>query len=126
VVTNVALLGMGEFRRKLRERNQQLEQTVEKGTIALQQQEEKLKRAREIQQMLLPSTLSQLAGVQIAGAWQPAREVGGDYFDVIQLDKDRLGICVGELAERVRPAPSISSSRATAMSAAGANSTVDT
>ena len=98
VVTNVVLFGVEELQRKLRERNQQLEQTVEKGTIALQQQEEELKRAREIQQMLLPSTLPQLAGVQIAGAWQPAREVGGDYFDVIQLDKDRLGICVGDVA----------------------------
>ena len=98
VVTNVVLFGVEEFQRKLKERNQQLEQTVEKGTIALQQQEEELKRAREIQQMLLPSTLPQLAGVKIAGAWQPAREVGGDYFDVIQLDKDRLGICVGDVA----------------------------
>jgi len=98
VVTNVVLFGVEEFQRKLRERNQQLEQTVEKGTIALQQQEEELKRAREIQQMLLPNTLPQLAGVQIAGAWQPAREVGGDYFDVIQLDKGRLGICVGDVA----------------------------
>jgi hypothetical protein len=34
--------------------------------------------AREIQQMLLPRTLPQLPGVQIAGAWQPAREVGGE------------------------------------------------
>ena len=98
VVTNVVLFGAEELQRKLRERNQQLEQTVEKGTIALQQQEEELKRAREIQQMLLPGTLPQLAGVQIAAAWQPAREVGGDYFDVIQLDKDRLGICVGDVA----------------------------
>jgi sigma-B regulation protein RsbU (phosphoserine phosphatase) len=98
VVTNVVTFGVEEFQRRLRERNQQLEQTVEKGTIALQQQEEELKRAREIQQMLLPSTLPQLARVQIAGAWQPAREVGGDYFDVIQLDKDRLGICVGDVA----------------------------
>jgi sigma-B regulation protein RsbU (phosphoserine phosphatase) len=98
VVSNVVLFGVEELQRKLRERNQQLEQTVEKGTVALQQQEEELKRAREIQQMLLPSTLPQHAGVQIAGAWQPAREVGGDYFDVIQLDKDRLGICVGDVA----------------------------
>ena len=98
VVTNVVLYGVEELQRKLKERNQQLEQTVEKGTIALQQQEEELKRAREIQQMLLPSTLPQLAGVQIAGAWQPAREVGGDYFDVIQLDKARLGICMGDVA----------------------------
>ncbi len=90
--------GVEEFQRKLKERNQVLEQTVEKGTIALQHQEEELKRAREIQQMLLPSTLPQPAGVQIAGAWQPAREVGGDYFDVIQLDKDRVGICIGDVA----------------------------
>ena len=98
VVANVVLFGVEELQRTLRERNQQLEQTVEKGTIALQLQEEELKRAREIQEMLLPSTLPQLAGIQIAGAWQPAREVGGDYFDAIQLDKDRLGICVGDVA----------------------------
>jgi sigma-B regulation protein RsbU (phosphoserine phosphatase) len=98
LVSGVIGFGVEELQRKLRERNQQLEQTVEKGTIALQQQEEELKRAREIQQMLLPSKLPQLARVQIAGAWQPAREVGGDYFDVIQLDKDRLGICVGDVA----------------------------
>jgi phosphoserine phosphatase RsbU/P len=98
VVTDVIGVGVEQVHRKLKEHNQQLEQTVEKGTIAQQQQQEELKRAREIQQMLLPSTLPQLAGVQIAGAWQPAREVGGDYFDVIQLDKNRLGICVGDVA----------------------------
>src|SRR5215469_5755049 len=97
VATSVGF-GVEEVQRRLKERNQLLEQTVEKGTIALQQQEEELKRAREIQQMLLPSTLPQPAGVQIAGAWQPAREVGGDYFDVIQLDKDRVGICIGDVA----------------------------
>ena len=98
VLANIIGFGIEELQRKLKERNQLLEQTVEKGTIALQQQEEELKRAREIQQMLLPSTLPQPAGVQIAGAWQPAREVGGDYFDVIQLDKDRVGICIGDVA----------------------------
>ena len=98
MIANTIGFGIEELQRKLRERNQQLEQTVEKGTIALQQQEEELKRAREIQQMLLPSTLPQPVGVQIAGAWQPAREVGGDYFDVIQLDKGRVGICIGDVA----------------------------
>jgi sigma-B regulation protein RsbU (phosphoserine phosphatase) len=87
-----------QYHQRLRERNELLQQTVEKGTIALQQQEEELKRAREIQQMLLPNELPQLAGVQISGAWQPAREVGGDYFDVIALDEKRLGICIGDVA----------------------------
>lgn len=98
VLANVVGYGVEELHRKLKERNELLEQTVEKGTIALQQQEEELKRAREIQQMLLPNTLPQLPGAQIAGAWQPAREVGGDYFDVVQLDEGRIGICVGDVA----------------------------
>ena len=98
VVANVIMFTVEQFQKKLRERNEQLEQTVEKGTIALQQQEEELKRAREIQQMLLPNKLPQFKGAQIAGAWQPAREVSGDYFDVIQLDEKRVGICMGDVA----------------------------
>jgi sigma-B regulation protein RsbU (phosphoserine phosphatase) len=98
VIVTIILFAAEEFSRKLRERNELLQQTVEKGTIALQQQEEELKRAREIQQMLLPNTLPQLSGAQVSAAWQPAREVGGDYFDVIQLDHNRIGICVGDVA----------------------------
>jgi len=98
VVTGAIWFMVDQYHQKLQERNELLQQTVEKGTIALQQQEEELKRAREIQQMLLPNVLPQLAGVQISGAWQPAREVGGDYFDVIALDEKRLGICIGDVA----------------------------
>jgi phosphoserine phosphatase RsbU/P len=98
VASNVIMFSIEEFQKKLRERNEQLEQTVEKGSIALQQQEEELKRAREIQQMLLPNKLPQFKGAQIAGAWQPAREVSGDYFDVIQFDEKRVGICMGDVA----------------------------
>lgn len=98
VVTSAIMFMVDQYHRRLQERNELLQQTVEKGTIALQQQEEELKRAREIQQMLLPNVLPQLAGVQISGAWQPAREVGGDYFDVIALDEKRLGICIGDVA----------------------------
>jgi sigma-B regulation protein RsbU (phosphoserine phosphatase) len=98
VVVNMVMFVVEEVQKKLQDRNELLEQTVEKGTIALQQQEEELKRAREIQEMLLPKKLPQLPGAQIAGAWQPAREVSGDYFDVIQLDETRVGICVGDVA----------------------------
>ncbi|MGA8034818.1 MAG: PP2C family protein-serine/threonine phosphatase [Candidatus Acidiferrales bacterium] len=98
VVTSAIMFTVDQYHQKLQVRNELLQQTVEKGTIAQQQQAEELKRAGEIQQMLLPSALPQLAGVQIAGAWQPAREVGGDYFDVIALDEKRLGICIGDVA----------------------------
>jgi phosphoserine phosphatase RsbU/P len=89
---------VGQVQSKLQEKNKQLERAVERGTIALQQQEQELNRAREIQQDLLPKTLPQLPGLELSGAWQPARTVGGDYFDVIQLDQDRLGLCVGDVA----------------------------
>jgi len=98
LIANIITYLVEEFQRKLRERNELLEQKVEKGTIALQQQEEELKRAREIQKMLLPDTLPQVTGAQISIAWQPAREVSGDYFDVIQLDEKRVGVCVGDVA----------------------------
>jgi phosphoserine phosphatase RsbU/P len=98
MVVGVVMFGVDHVQRKLKEKNLQLEQAVEKGTIAIQEQEEEMKRAREIQQALLPKTLPQLAGAQIAGAWQPARAVGGDYFDVIRLGEKRVGICVGDVA----------------------------
>lgn len=98
VATGAIMFMVDRHHQKLQERNELLQQTVEKGTIALHQQEEELKRAREIQQMLLPNVLPQLAGVQVSAAWQPAREVGGDYFDVIALDEKRLGICIGDVA----------------------------
>ncbi len=98
MVSGIVIFGVGEIQRKLKEKNQILEQKVEKGTVALQQQEEELNRAREIQQMLLPNTLPQLPGAQVAGAWQPAKVVGGDYFDVLRLDENRLGLCIGDVA----------------------------
>lgn len=94
LVSNVVMFGV----EKLKERNELLEQTVEKGTIALHEQEEELRRAREIQEMLLPSTLPQMPGAQLSGAWQPARAIGGDYFDAIKFDGNRVGICVGDVA----------------------------
>jgi sigma-B regulation protein RsbU (phosphoserine phosphatase) len=33
----------------------------------------------------------------VAGAWQPARSVGGDYYDVLRLGNHRLGICIADV-----------------------------
>jgi phosphoserine phosphatase RsbU/P len=87
-----------ELQRKLRNKNKLLEQAVQRGSVALEQQEQELNRARDIQTDLLPKVLPQHPNLELAGAWQPARTVGGDYFDVVRLDEDRLGICVGDVA----------------------------
>ena len=83
---------------KLKAKNKLLEQAVERSTVALAQQEQELTRACEIQAGLLPKVLPQHPNLDLAGAWQPARTVGGDYFDVVQLDEDRLGICIGDVS----------------------------
>ncbi len=54
--------------------------------------------AREVQQRLLPQSLPQIDGLQIAAAEHPAREVGGDYYDVVRLDRDCLGVLVADVS----------------------------
>jgi sigma-B regulation protein RsbU (phosphoserine phosphatase) len=82
---------------RLVRRNVELQQSVERGTAQLEMQEQELERAREIQQSLLPKNIPQLSGFEVAGAWQPARSVSGDYYDVLQLGGHRLGICIADV-----------------------------
>lgn len=98
MVGGIAAYAVLQIQARLQARNKLLEQAVERGTLQLQQQEQELQRALEIQKDLLPKELPQLPGIELAGAWQPARTVGGDYFDVLRLDDHRLGICVGDVS----------------------------
>ena len=87
-----------QFQQRLQEKNKVLEQAVAQGAVVIAEQEQELRRALEIQRGLLPKDLPQLRGTELAGAWQPARTVGGDYFDVLQFSETRLGICVGDVS----------------------------
>jgi sigma-B regulation protein RsbU (phosphoserine phosphatase) len=81
----------------LSERNLQLESALAEETKVVRTQEQELARARQIQQNLLPRVIPQLRGIQVAGAWQPASAVSGDYYDVFALDENRLAICIGDV-----------------------------
>src|SRR5271170_1048028 len=59
---------------------------------------------REIQQGFLPKEIPQLRGYEIAGAWQPARVVGGDYYDILPFGQETLGLCIGDVAGKGMPA----------------------
>jgi serine phosphatase RsbU (regulator of sigma subunit) len=54
--------------------------------------------AQEMQKKLLPQTLPQFSALELAASSTPAFEVGGDYYDVAQLDEHRLGIIVGDVS----------------------------
>ncbi|WP_457652124.1 PP2C family protein-serine/threonine phosphatase [Rhodocaloribacter sp.] len=77
----------------------------------LQEEEKKLIRLREeyrlafeIQTNLLPKEPPACEGYDIAGVSLPAQTVGGDYFDFIRVDRDRLGLCVGDVSGKGLPA----------------------
>jgi len=66
--------------------------------------ERDVQKAWEIQRDLLPATLPQVTGFQIAGACQPARVVSGDYYDAFELDEQNLVLCVGDVVGKGMPA----------------------
>jgi serine phosphatase RsbU (regulator of sigma subunit) len=66
--------------------------------------EQELKVARVIQQTLLPKTLPKLPGYDVAAYYQPAREVGGDFYDFLELEDGRLGLVVGDVTDKGIPA----------------------
>jgi len=66
--------------------------------------EQELRVARRIQRELLPETLPNLDGWRIATHYGPAREVGGDFYDFLELSNGRLGLVVGDATGHGMPA----------------------
>ena len=66
--------------------------------------EQELRVARSIQQASLPREVPRLGGWQISPFYRPAREVGGDFYDLLELGDERLGIVVGDATGKGVPA----------------------
>ena len=66
--------------------------------------EQELRVARRIQQASLPKEVPTLEGWQIAPFYQPAREVGGDFYDFHLLSDGRVGLAVGDATGHGIPA----------------------
>jgi sigma-B regulation protein RsbU (phosphoserine phosphatase) len=82
---------------RLEGKNLELQRAVEMGNTRSKQQEQELAKAREIQEGLLPKKIPQVRGLEVAGAWQPASTVGGDYFDVLKFGEKKIGVCIGDV-----------------------------
>ncbi len=63
-----------------------------------ERQRVELETARRIQSSILPELPPRLAGVDLAHAYLPATEVGGDFYDVLALEDGRLAVAVGDVA----------------------------
>jgi serine phosphatase RsbU (regulator of sigma subunit)/anti-sigma regulatory factor (Ser/Thr protein kinase) len=66
--------------------------------------EQELHVARLIQQQFLPSELPELPGWHVAAFYQPARTVGGDFYDLIELADGRIMVVTGDVTDKGVPA----------------------
>jgi sigma-B regulation protein RsbU (phosphoserine phosphatase) len=57
-----------------------------------------LETAREIQRQLLPTGAKEIPGLDLATAYMPARELGGDFYDLLPYGVGRLGIAMGDVS----------------------------
>ena len=73
-------------------------------TLKRERLEQELSLARRIQVALLPKELPELCNWRMATHYQPARTVGGDFYDFVSFDDGRLGIFIGDVTDKGIPA----------------------
>lgn len=62
-----------------------------------QRMEEELNIARDLQMSMLPTACPEITGFEIAASSMPAREVGGDFYDFIEMGGDKAGLVIGDV-----------------------------
>lgn len=77
---------------------------LQKEVVARERLEREFQLAREIQQTFLPERMPDLEGWDVAGSWHPARQVSGDFYDLILLPGERLGMVIADVADKGLPA----------------------
>jgi serine phosphatase RsbU (regulator of sigma subunit)/anti-sigma regulatory factor (Ser/Thr protein kinase) len=92
---------------------QQQAEAIERGRI-----EQELKIAGLIQQTLLPKSLPNIEGYEVAAYYQPAREVGGDFYEFIYLEDGRIAFIIGDVTDKGVPAALVMATTRTLLRAA--------
>lgn len=80
--------------------------------------EQELQVARLIQQTLLPKDLPNLEEYEVSAYYQPAREVGGDFYDFVYFDDGRVGFIIGDVTDKGVPAALVMATTRTLLRAA--------
>ncbi|NUQ86222.1 MAG: SpoIIE family protein phosphatase [Anaerolineales bacterium] len=95
--------------RGLTEKNRQLQKAYDELKAAQEQliekerMERELQVAAEIQMSILPAVLPSAEGYDFGGRILPARQVGGDFYDVIDLGGNKFGVLIGDVADKGVP-----------------------
>lgn len=89
-----ALAGFTDVTRSIDERRRAYAEKLENERRLAQE----LEIARDVQARLFPQVLPEVPGLDYAGVCVQARSVGGDYYDFLELGKDRIALIVGDIA----------------------------
>ena len=60
--------------------------------------------ASKIQRSIIPTHFVEGPGIQLHGSMDPARTVGGDFFDVVRLDNNKIGLAIADVSDKGVPA----------------------
>lgn len=77
---------------------------LQQEVVSRERLETEVQLARQIQQAFIPETLPQHPAWDLAARWKTARQVGGDFYDVIELSNHRIGFFIADVADKGIPA----------------------
>ncbi len=77
---------------------------LQQEAVKSERMERELQLAREIQTTFLPERLPETPGWDIAVRWQPARQVAGDFYDILSLPDNQVGLVIADVADKGMPA----------------------
>jgi len=95
---------LGRTRRRTRQKQAEDELRAQQAMQELCRREEEIQEAHQIQKRLVPEDIPHMPGYEMAAFWQPARSVGGDYFDVLKFNEQSLAVCIGDVSGKGVPA----------------------
>lgn len=87
-----SLVGRDDFVREIESKRRATAEKLE----AERRMSQELEIAKQVQARLFPQDLPKLKTLDYAGVCIQAREVGGDYYDFLNLGRDRLGVVIGD------------------------------
>jgi len=77
---------------------------LQKEMVVRERLETEVQLARQIQQTFIPESLPQPSDWELAARWKTARQVGGDFYDVMELPNQKLGLFIADVADKGMPA----------------------
>jgi sigma-B regulation protein RsbU (phosphoserine phosphatase) len=95
----LAIADLASKNEQLQEAYQEL-QDAQAELVEMERLERELEIASEVQRTLLPDNLPELPGYRFAAFLKPARQVGGDFYDAIELDDEHVGLLLADVADK--------------------------